>query len=468
MDDTRQFVTQLFRSRQVTVPANRKEAFEKFLQDEQNRAAVNVIMQNQDNLMAKWKLQERIAEIVQQPVRILNATVGKPYEALLDFEKLGWTDISDCSFEGLEDVGLFFDRDKSLITGVPTKSGDQKLLFKFKVEGQPADAVFNEKWIPLIINPDPKSLWRNLESNRDDPYWKEDNVTLFAPLGDRHILVSSKRGRSHANVGSFREDDFAFDDLENGWSLVVVADGAGSAKLARKGSSLACSEVMAYFKQQEVAQSMTEMDTLVQEYQSSNGEEIQKKLNRFVYTNLGKAAFHVHKALHEFAQKEALALKDLSSTLIFTLFKKFDVGYAVLSFGVGDCPIAILNKELTEVVLMNWLDVGEFGGGTRFITMPEIFQSEKFYTRFSFKLLPDFGYLIMMSDGIYDPKFVVEASLADVRKWQAFFADLDGRNEDKARVELREDNNEIEQQFSQWMDFWSPGNHDDRTLAIVF
>ena len=50
----------------------------------------------------------------------------------------------------------------------------------------------------------------DIESDNNDPYWKEDNVTEFAPLNDRHILVSSKRGRSHANVGSFREDDFAF------------------------------------------------------------------------------------------------------------------------------------------------------------------------------------------------------------------------------------------------------------------
>ena len=60
---------------------------------------------------------------------------------------------------------------------------------------------------------------------------------------------------------------------------------------------------------------------------------------------------------------------------------------------------------------MNWIDVGEFGGGTRFITMPEIFKSEKFATRFGFKLVDDFSYLMLMSDGIYDPKFVVENAL---------------------------------------------------------
>jgi hypothetical protein len=130
--------------------------------------------------------------------------------------------------------------------------------------------------------------------------------------------------------------------------------------------------------------------------------------------------------------------------------------------------MAILNKEVTEVTLLNWLDVGEFGGGTRFITMPEIFQSEKFATRFGFRFVEDFSYLILMSDGIYDPKFVVESQLQDIKKWQAFLADLDGNNEEGVRVELKPENAAITKQFARWMDFWSPGNHDDRTLAIVF
>jgi hypothetical protein len=130
--------------------------------------------------------------------------------------------------------------------------------------------------------------------------------------------------------------------------------------------------------------------------------------------------------------------------------------------------MAVLNKDITEVTLLNWIDVGEFGGGTRFITMPEIFKNEKFATRFGFKLVDDFSYLILMSDGIYDPKFVVESALPDMKKWKAFLADLGGNNEDGVKVELNAANKEIEKQFSQWMDFWSPGNHDDRTLAIVF
>ncbi|RZL42481.1 MAG: protein phosphatase 2C domain-containing protein, partial [Pedobacter sp.] len=148
--------------------------------------------------------------------------------------------------------------------------------------------------------------------------------------------------------------------------------------------------------------------------------------------------------------------------------KKYDFGYAILTFGVGDCPIGLLNKDLTNIKLMNWLDVGEFGGGTRFITMPEIFTSDKFSTRFSFTLIEDFSYLMLMTDGIYDAKFVVEANLEKLENWKAFVEDIKGRNEDGAVVTLASSNNEIANQLSAWMDFWSPGNHDDRTLAIIF
>lgn len=468
MDDVKHLATKLFGVNNITISANRRPLLDKFLQDKQNVVLINSIIEKQKCLMAKWKLEERVADIMQQQVRVLNATVGKPYETKFDIDKFNWKDIAAFEFEGLKEVGLYYDEKTRQITGVPTESGDIIFSFKFKVDGQPEDAPWNEKKIKLIINPDPRSLWKNVESDKNDPHWKQDDLTIFAPLGNRHILVSSKRGRSHANVGSFREDDFAFKNVDNGWSVVVVADGAGSAKLSRKGSAIACNAVVEFFMEKESVESMAGFDELLQQHKNNSGEETQKKLNHFVYNNLGKAALQVHKKLDQFAKKEGISLKDLNSTLIFTLFKKYETGYALLSFGVGDCPIALLNKDVSEVTLMNWLDVGEFGGGTRFITMPEIFQNAKFATRFGFKFVDDFSYLIMMSDGIYDPKFVVEANLPNIKKWQEFLQDLNGKNEDKIKVELKADNKEIEQQFSKWMDFWSTGNHDDRTLAIVF
>lgn len=468
MSDAKQVVTQIFQHHHISVPEGRKALFEIFLQAEENKVAVAQIVHHQNEIMTRWKREERLAAITQQPVKVLNAAVGKPYESLFDLEKLKWKDVVEFRLDGLQELGLRYDEATKQITGVPTQSGDYKIIFRFRLEGESPEAGYHEKVIPLIINPDPKSLWKNLDSNRADPYWKEDGVTVFVPFHDRHLLASSKRGRSHANIGSFREDDFAFKDLDNGWSVLVVADGAGSAKASRKGSALACNGIVDYFSQQAVMESMAGFDALLADYNKDAGEGAQKNISRFMYNNLGKAAFDVHKSLAAFAQAEGLTLKDLSTTLIFTLLKRYEAGYALLSFGVGDCPIAVLNPDLSEVHLMNWIDVGEFGGGTRFITMPEIFQNEKFATRFGFKLMKDFSYLVMMSDGIYDPKFTVEAALPNPKKWQAFFDDLAGRNEDGVKVELRADNENIREQFSQWMDFWSTGNHDDRTLAIVF
>ena len=72
-----------------------------------------------------------------------------------------------------------------------------------------------------------------------------------------------------------------------------------------------------------------------------------------------------------------------------------------------------------------------------------------------------------MTDGIYDPKFVTENKLEDLDTWNIFLKDLDGNNEDSAKVNF-EDDSEIEKQLLNWMDFWSKGNHDDRTLVIIY
>jgi serine/threonine protein phosphatase PrpC len=513
MVDPKKYIRFLFEQKNIPIPDKRNKLFEEFASKPENIEAVNIIYENQKILMDKWRITSRINEVKEAQIIIPNATVNKKYEAVLDFIKMGLNDLILVEFDGLEQYGLVYEDET--IKGLPLQSGDFKILMRFKIEGELETAALNEKRISLVINADPKSLWKNIPSTKTESnFWKPDDVSETAAIGDRQIVVSSKRGRSHANVGSFRDDDYAFKHFENtGWSIVCVADGAGSAPLARQGSKIACDEIVRFFEEKldaEADRNFTEIitayhtlnnsgekiveksieeiineDTTAEVVVDENGnlievaatetaepkndlEEIQKKITLLLYNNLGKAAFSAHKKLEAFAAAQGCALKDLHSTLIFALYKKYDFGYAIFTFGVGDCPIGLLNKDCTEIKLMNWLDVGEFGGGTRFITMPEIFSSDKFTTRFGFKLIEDFSYLMLMTDGIYDPKFVVEASLEKIEKWNEFLADLAGNNEEKITVEFSKDNTEIANQLSTWMDFWSPGNHDDRTLAIVF
>ena len=319
------------------------------------------------------------------------------------------------------------------------------------------------------VNPLPCQQKQHPSISVNDPYWKADNTTAVSDFIDKKIVISSKRGRSHANVGSFRDDDFAFKNLEKtGWSVLAVSDGAGSAALSRKGSELACNLVVSYFEENFTEDYLKDFDQILLSHHEKTDENSSKKISRFVYDNMSKAAYHVHKQLAAFAASVEKPLKDFHSTLIFALVKKYEFGYAILSFGVGDCPIGLVSKDLSAIKLMNWLDVGEFGGGTRFITMPEIFQSDKFSTRFGFKLVDDFSYLMLMTDGIYDAKFVVEANLEKIANWKEFIEDLKGKNDDGAAVDFSYSNAAIADQLSRWMDFWNPGNHDDRTLAIIY
>lgn len=465
---TKEYIKKLFFVKNVPIDAKRAHEFDAFAAEEESVNAVSKVLDIHRMLAENWKIKNRVMDILQQPVMIPNATKGRPYQAKLDFEKLGWNDLVLTQIEGIDHLGLTYDNEEEVISGSPTESGDYKIVLKFKVRGEKDDAVLNEKIIPLIINPDPKSLWQNKKSDETDPYWKPDEETRNGQLGEKFIVVSSKRGRSHANVGSFRDDDFSFKYLENGWSIVAVADGAGSAKSSRKGSQLACNAVIEFVESFLPAEKLEQLEIILNDYKNGFSEDTPKKLNLAVYDLMSNAAFFAYKKIADFSVEHKDNLKDYYTTLIFTLFKKYEFGYAFLSFGVGDCPIAFLNKDCSDIVLMNWLDVGEFGGGTRFINMPEVFSSDKFASRIKFTVVDDFSYLFLMTDGIYDPKFVVEANLEKLENWKDFLADLQGSNPDTIKVELDKNNPEIGKQLSTWMDFWSPGNHDDRTLAIIF
>jgi hypothetical protein len=156
IENGKALVLALLKSNNIQVPAKRIVAFEAFLQEERNRATIAFIVKSQEELMNRWKLEERIAAINEQTVRIPNGTVGKPYHAAFDPEAFNWQDINTYAFEGLEAIGLQYDASTKHITGIPTQSGDLHVVLLYKVEGQPDAAALHQKQIPLIVNPDPK------------------------------------------------------------------------------------------------------------------------------------------------------------------------------------------------------------------------------------------------------------------------------------------------------------------------
>jgi len=478
------YIKAIFEKKGVNIPTNHQSLFDEFVVSEACVKAVDAIIENQNLLMKNWDIVRRIAEIKAKQIVIPNATIGKPYEALIDFKKFDLGDLDTKHFEGLSDIGLEFNALENKIEGTPTQPGDIKFKLRFTLDGEPENTPMHEKTISLVVNPDPKSLWKDIPSDQDKPFAKADDVTAVGVLGDKKIVVASKRGRSHRNVGSYRDDDFAFKYFEKtGWSVVAVSDGAGSYSLSREGSRIACNAVVEYFERYSDPEKEAEIETKIQEFIQTKDEQLLREIEGLAKQNLYRATVHVHNEIKKHAEETHKFHSDLfnnpkaktlldyyHATLIFALFKKYSFGYLVLTFGVGDCPIAIVNREKTGTTLLNWLDVGEFGGGTRFITQPDIFRSTEhpMATRFGFQIITDFSFLFLMTDGIYDPKFVVEANLEKHEKWVEFLDDLQGKNDDGAAVNFDPENTEIDGQLSAWMEFWSPGNHDDRTLAIVY
>ncbi|WP_248574797.1 PP2C family serine/threonine-protein phosphatase [Flavobacterium sp. H122] len=469
MEETRKYVEAFLMQHKISISPEKRTLLDGFIADKNTVDAVKTIKENQKNMLDKWIIKNRIDDIERQSVFLPNAIVGKKYEAKIDFSELEWQDIVFFELLNLENSGLDYDSEKSIIKGIPRTSGDLKLRFLFRLEGEPDNAALHEKMLQLIINPDPKSLWKDIPSDRNDLYWKDENVAVSDRFLDKRIVISSKRGRSHANVGSFRDDDFAYKNFEtSGWSVLAVSDGAGGYPVTRKGSQLACEAVVDYFDKNFTPDFLADFDKTISEYNYKKDKTTLEKINTFVFTNLSKAAKYANESIASFAVKENRSISDFHSTLIFTLVKKYSFGYAVMTFSVGDCPIGLVNKDFSEVRLMNWLDVGEFGGGTRFVTMPEIFAHDNYASRFGFTLTDDFSYLMLMTDGIYDPKFVVEANLESIEKWKDLVEDMKGKNEEGICVDFSYENEKIAAQLSNWMDFWSPGNHDDRTLAIIY
>lgn len=370
--------------------------------------------------------------------------------------------------EGVEELGLDFkplEGNNFVIVGIPTQVGDFKLKLRYKtLEGEPESEIE----IPIAFNADPRDLWKPIPVPANIEFPKEDEATDYVLVEEfegnpqKDIVAASKRGRSHAQNGKPRDDDFKISfNKESGWYILAVADGAGSAKYSREGSRIACKTIEEYCKVK-LEEEGKKFEELIKQYESEKSQENLKPVVEMIHGILFKGATEAHKAIvqrvEECSQSSA-TLRDFATTLLVAICRKFDFGWFIASFGVGDGAIGLYIKDKHEIKLLNEPDGGEYAGQTRFLTMESIFKDKP---RIKMTIVPDFKALILMTDGISDPMFETDSNLANVNKWDAFWDELTDK------VDLSDDNAESKYQLLEWLDFWSPGNHDDRTIAILY
>jgi serine/threonine protein phosphatase PrpC len=425
-------------------------------------------------------------QIKNKQITFTNGKVNQPYEIDFDFEKLEIPEIAEISFEGLEGIGLKYSAKEKKIKGVPTKAGDHKITMYFKRKDWEEGKPLLSREVVFIINPDPRELWsKNIPTDEAIEYYKPDSDKAFLKVESKtvkegflglskkeitrkDVVAASQRGRSHAIEGRPRDDDFAlYFDEQTEWYVMVVADGAGSAKYSRRGSQIACQTVKEVCSRQLAKDGISEgLDLAITEYQKDKSDKNRDDLYKSLHSEvLAKAAWEAKINIEKEATSNQRVSKEYATTLILSICKKFGFGWFVGAFWVGDGGIGIYRKEPQYLKILGEPDGGEFAGQTRFLTMPEVFRDS---VRTRFEIVEDFTAVVLMSDGVTDPKFETDANLNKTEKWNELWDDLNGKNEDNAKVDFSNDNEQVADQLLQWLDFWSKGNHDDRTIAILF
>lgn len=407
-------------------------------------------------------------------IMLPNGRVGEQYQAENEFRIDG---VEEYEILGLDTIGLKYDKTESgfSISGLAQpediKGGDFPIILRYKPKGLLEGEDWLERKLMIILNPDPRTLWKEIPTPRDTEYFKEDSQMQYIKVAEKNgvprkdIVAASQRGRSHAHEGKPRDDHFLLhycDETE--WYIMAVADGAGSAKFSREGSRIACETVVGHCK--EALADSSDFENVINLFaENSESQDARKLVGDKIYRIVGNAALKAHNAIKKEAErKEGAKLKDYATTLLLAICKKFDFGWAVASFWVGDGAMCIYDAGKHTADLLGAPDEGEYAGQTRFLTMPEIFtDTASFYQRLRFKIYPDFTALMLMTDGVSDPKFETDANLQNPDKWDELWNDLAENG-----VELADDNEKSQVQLLEWLNFWDRGNHDDRTIAILY
>ena len=370
------------------------------------------------------------------PPRLPNARCGEPYRA--DFPLP--PNATNITFE--PECGLTWDAAAQQIHGTPSQSGDIEIRYEIEENGNPT-----VHRLQLYINPNPRDLWQTIDSDPNARFAKPDTAHDSIPTPQGSLIAARVRGRSHAHNGTHCDDDYRIAHHERtGLHFIAVADGAGSAEFSRYGSQLAVNAAASTVWQllDDNAQDFFRLP----DYDADNQKRVLSSLIRH-------AAYQAYVAQTEAAKAENIPLKSLACTLLIALaLPCADGTWLVAAYWVGDGAAAVWQPESQQLMLLGESDGGAYSGETVFLSASEV--SDNLAHRIRCWAGQQPLALILMTDGVSDPKFETDANLAKPERWAALWQELQPIFQAEQPAAALEE----------WLDFWSPGNHDDRTLAL--
>lgn len=407
-----------------------------------------------------------------------NARAGLPYAHSIAASS---TDVLVCALRIPEGLGMQAGTSPAAISGTPAVPGEYEIGIDYRLADDGANEA-RQAVVKLIVTPDPRTLWKNLPTDPQAPYWKPDHFCKAVCGARMHAVAASTRGRSHAHVGSFRDDAVDIGLVaDTGWYFAVVADGAGSARYSREGASLICRTAGARMAAALGAAAGHALDAAAQACQDACADlaaqpegEARQQLRQLASSVVGNAAYYAAKAImDECTAREAdlhpaPSFKDYASTALIAIGKRYPFGTLCAAYWVGDGAVAAYSQR-DGVILLGEGDSGDYAGETRFLDSAAV-TPEALLARTRVAIVPHLTALILMSDGVSDPKFETDARLRRACDWDALWTELEA-DAGLASVSPGSTGTDArpgkEQQLLAWLDFWSQGNHDDRSIAII-
>jgi hypothetical protein len=405
--------------------------------------------------------------IIPVKLNLPNAKTGQAYLQKIDLSPLHrkLESITEIVSTGFEAAGMQFIQGEALqIEGMPNEAGKFKVEILVKYAAEDDRPAQSYRLIGEIdIMPDPRKLWKELEPDASLPYQKPHLRSESLHMAGRTMVAASRRGRSHAHNGTFRDDDFEIQVNEaQSWYLMAVADGAGSAPYARRGAEIACQKVMEVLADKLDERLTEDLGALGSAWAQEPNEQLRGQIRNRIYDALSHAAYAGYKAIGEEAEAMGETPKAFHTTLLITIVRQYDFGYFVGTWWVGDGAVGILQRG-KYLKVMGAPDGGEFAGQTRFLTMPDTWSDGSTVAkRIEFDIVEDFSAIMLMSDGISDPKFHTDYNMLQLENWDKLWDDLG------EAVDFEHDNLKVDTQLLEWLDFWASGEHDDRTIAILY
>ena len=421
-------------------------------------------------------------------IRLENAKQGQPADydirTLLGYDP-DWAVWAYA--EGMD--SLQYDLDTHRIKGEPAVGSDFKLHLIFTCRG--CEEITHELDLLLTCNMDPELRWKEIERDQsddapvvseedkfkltkmaeavrstassngvpkpDDVFSKPSRVSRRQKSEAFDLAYASIRGRSHIRSGSFREDHVEAEFFLEGKAVaIVVSDGAGSAPLSRRGSLIVATVGI---------KCLIELgQKLVNDPEALKGRT-ETAIDGFaaavqsIRSQIGDEAECIKAQYPDFLAKEMYA------TFLAALVLPTASGNVLLTYSAGDGAIGLgFAGDVSGSKCV--ADHGQSAGQTLFILNKGAEDAAK---RLTFTPLPESFALLLMSDGVSDPRIQQgEESKPDI--WNRLGDELkplvrqEPLSGDAERVETYKERGPL----CAWLDSYEKSHHDDRTITVLF